>query len=273
MKIDNAIIGVDDKKCYQQLWPDVARIWNILGVTPRLYWVTNSKENFPYPSPYGTITKLPILPMYSRGFLWGEEQCSGYESMLARMYGCATASGVNILADIDMFPLSRRFFIDNLEIYKPDQMIILGASFEYFIMGHRFSSNYHVGKNTSFAKMIYLQRAPAWDVGYVQDAQRCTLEAQERDPQPWMDELHTFEYNDEYYLFQKLMTWVNDENNSAVILPRWRGKRVVLANLSENFDALITGGIDAHFRATEITDFDLVHRFADKVYERLTNYR
>lgn len=106
MRIDNVIFGVNADPMYYQFWNTVSKIFKVkFGIHPVLCFCGNVKPEYNLGEDYGTIIEFPIaedVPEYLHA-TWVRFYC-------AKMFPDA----VCLLGDIDMLPISRNFYIDNL---------------------------------------------------------------------------------------------------------------------------------------------------------------
>jgi hypothetical protein len=105
MKVDCAVMSVNDDPFYKDLWPVVSKVWSKrIGIKPILVNVT--KNNEPEKSEYGEIIKMPLIegiPEY-------------VQAQWARFWYASTMGDlVSIISDIDMIPISKRYFVGQIE--------------------------------------------------------------------------------------------------------------------------------------------------------------
>jgi len=146
MKIDYAIHSVDDNPLYADFWPLVSKIWKKrMGIEPILLVVKKSdtfKES-DYDSSYGTIINVNPEKEYEIYLqcLW-----------IRYWYPSQMPEKISIISDIDMFPISKKYFID--QIYNIDD--------EKYVHLNYFHDNlpscYHVSKGKNFKKVLDLPK-------------------------------------------------------------------------------------------------------------------
>lgn len=209
MKITNAIISVNDISCYQWFWPRVSRLWSVLGIHPILLWVTEKTDilEFPYPSDYGEIRILPIL-----------HNDAHQSSLLVRQYGCASIPGVNIPADIDLFPISKYFFVDRIEGIPDEDFAHISAELPYLGKRGKLPTAIYAGSSEVFTRVllspptIWKEVVP-WDRTFIEEFISYTGNL--------IGDQHM---DDESFIYQKAIKYAY-AGNPFHIFPRW-GRRL-----------------------------------------------
>lgn len=118
MKIRYALINCNTSPSYLGYWPAVARAWRKLGITPVLFFIRDS--NTEPPDADGIVHTMQPLPdveiavQYTWARFWG-----------AQLY----ADDVVAISDIDILPLSRDYFIDQLRDIPERRYVHLGGMF------------------------------------------------------------------------------------------------------------------------------------------------
>lgn len=236
MKIDNAIISVNDNTAYQWFWPRVSAIWNALGITPILYWVTETPEGtpFPYPSNYGEIRR--VRPLRNDSHL---------SCLLVRITGAVESSGINIISDIDLFPVSRTFFIGQLENISSDTLVHLSSELDYVAEYGKLPMAFYVAHNEVFRKFLTLgtsQETMLWNEDFIDDFIKITYN------------LDTYsKMNDEAYMFKKFIAYGHYQQ-PVHIFPRWGGRAWDLGYLERGDFTRWSSFIDMHFSPWRIAE-------------------
>lgn len=140
MKIDLAIMSSNDDPMYLDFWPVVSRQWKEkLGVDPvLLYFGTgNPSEEYGIVVNMGTdYENIPLATCWAR--YW---------------YPSLYSDKVSIITDIDMIPLSRQYFIDQIKDFPDSAYIHLNPCIETYT---RLPSCYHVAKGSTFKELLKL---------------------------------------------------------------------------------------------------------------------
>ena len=105
MKIDYAIMASDSNPDYLDFWEPVSKVWNIkMGITPILIHIGDG-DNIDIT--YGDVINMkPIegIPLH-------------LQAQWVRFWYMSTLGDkVGVISDIDMFALSRKYFVDKIEI-------------------------------------------------------------------------------------------------------------------------------------------------------------
>jgi len=138
MKIKYAIMGSDDNPLYLDFWPIVSELWNKkFGITPVLahFGTANPSTEF------GRVIKMPIIkeiPLYV--------QCQW-----SRYYLSCNMNDICIISDIDMLPLSKFYFVNQLRGIPDDKYVHLNPCLETY---PNLPACYHVAHSDIFKKVL-----------------------------------------------------------------------------------------------------------------------
>lgn len=230
MKIDNAIISVNDNSHYQFFWPLVSEIWYRLNrVHPVLYWVTDTLEGteFPYPSQYGEVRR--VRPLRNDSHL---------SCLLVRITGAVEVPGVNIITDIDLFPVSKTFFVDQLKDVLDENLVHLSSELDYVAEYGKLPMAFYVAQNTVFKRLLTLGTSHEtfkWNDDFMDDFVTVT------------QHLDTYsKMNDEAYMFKKLIAYGHHQYPVS-IFPRWGKRAWDLGYLERGNFTNCLSFIDMHF--------------------------
>lgn len=141
MKIDKVIMACDDKKYYLDFWPLVSKVWTLkFGIHPVLILFGNKKK-LNISEKYGTVVEFDKNP----------EALSHIEAQWVRYWYPITEPDTTwLISDIDMFPISKRYFIDTLLDVRDDAFINLNANGDYF------PACYNGGLGKTFTEVLEL---------------------------------------------------------------------------------------------------------------------
>ena len=118
MKIDYALMGSDTNPMYLDFWPITSKVWKKkFGITPVLGLITNEKEEI-ISDDYGLIIKINPIDGYEISL----------QTQLIRLYLPKFLNGNCIVTDIDMFPLSKDYFISNLLEYDDEDLLVMSSN-------------------------------------------------------------------------------------------------------------------------------------------------
>lgn len=146
MKIDFAIHSVDDNPLYSDFWPSVSKVWKSrFNIEPILVAVMN-KETFiqkNYSEEFGKVINIePVdgIPTHIQA------------QFIRFWYSINFPEQVSIISDIDMFPISKKYFIDNIKNIDSDKYVHLYSNFLPYL-----PVCYHVAKGKTFKEILHFK--------------------------------------------------------------------------------------------------------------------
>lgn len=145
MKIKYALHGVDSNPLYSDFWEPVSKIWKIkFDVVPVLLAVMEEEEfkSKKFDETYGKAINIkPIkgVPLHLQA------------QWIRYWYTINFPNEVSIVSDIDMFPLSKQYFVDQIEKIEDNKYVHL-----YSNMLPHLPACYHVAKGETFKKILRL---------------------------------------------------------------------------------------------------------------------
>jgi hypothetical protein len=117
MKIDYCLVGSDSNPFYLDFWPVISNVWkNKFNVTPVLGLICDEDSDL-YDDGNGLVKK------FKPGNCFSIEN----QAQLVRLYLSKYLNGNCIISDIDMIPLSKQYFIDDLKKYTEDELIVMSS--------------------------------------------------------------------------------------------------------------------------------------------------
>lgn len=142
MKLDLAIHSSDSNPLYLDFWPLVSRMWKQhIGVDPVLIYI-DENQSISIDETYGKVIRMkpiPGVPVYLQ-CLW-----------VRYWYPSQHPDKVSIICDIDMFPISKRYFLEQIKDVSDSKYVHLNP-----IKGAPLPSCYHVAKGYLFKKVLQL---------------------------------------------------------------------------------------------------------------------
>ena len=146
MKIDLAIHSSDSNPFYLDFWPLVSKVWKLkFDVTPLLVYI-DENHDIPIDTTYGIVLKykpIPGIPVYL--------QCLWVRYWIPSQY----PDKVSIISDIDMFPISRKYFLHSISQIPEYKYVHLNPDVS------NFPSCYHVALGSTFIEVLDL--AKTWE--------------------------------------------------------------------------------------------------------------
>lgn len=149
MKIQKVIHSCDDKEFYADFWPIVSKIWKLkFKVEPiLLYFGTNTMSE-----EYGTVIKMKVLDNIPLN-----TQCQ-----VARYWIPTTEPDTTwMTSDIDMLPISKQYFIDNISHIDDNKFVALNSDPREKYPNLLYSCCYNVAKGKTFTEILDLP--PTWE--------------------------------------------------------------------------------------------------------------
>ena len=145
MKIDYVILSSDNTPMYYDFWPIVRDLWiNIIGIKP--IFVHICEEDKIIDNGDHIIHKFKSI----------EGINSGLQSQLSRMYVTKFyPDSVCLTSDIDMLPLTKKYFTEITLPYSDDSLVILSA--DAYPNKVRYPICYNVGKGKIFNEVLDLE--------------------------------------------------------------------------------------------------------------------
>jgi hypothetical protein len=146
MKLDLVIHSSDSNPFYLDFWPLVSRVWKEgFGIEPILLYI-DENHDIPIDETYGKVVKMkpvPGVPLYL--------QCQ----WIRYWYPSQVPELVCMLSDIDMFPISKRYFVDQIANIPDTKYVHINPFHEYL------PCCYHIAKGSLFADVLKLE--PTWE--------------------------------------------------------------------------------------------------------------
>ena len=145
MKIKYALHSIDTHPLYKDFWNPVSKIWKLkFNIEPVLI-VIEEKEKFVlknYSTKYGTVVNIEPV----------ENIPTHLQAQWARFwYTVNFLDSVCIISDIDMFPISKKYFVEQIEKINDENYVHLYSNFY-----PHFCVCYHVAKGNTFKEVLGL---------------------------------------------------------------------------------------------------------------------
>jgi hypothetical protein len=152
MRIKYALMGSNENPLYLDFWPVVSKVWKeLFDITPVLGLIGNEESDL-YDDGNGLVIKLKTIDGLDDGLL----------SQIVRLYLPKFLDGNCIVSDIDMIPLSKKYFIDGLDEYSEEEFIIMSSHHPQTIDSNQYPMCYVAGNDKVFKELFNLD--DSWDV-------------------------------------------------------------------------------------------------------------
>ena len=186
MKIDQAILSSNSDSSYLDFWPIVSKLWKEkIGVEPILIYI-DEKQDVELSEEYGKVFRwkyIKNIPI-SIQVLW-----------IRYWFPTLFPNKVSIISDIDMLPLSKHYFIDQIKNVSENKYVHINPCIESY---GRIPSCYHIALGRTFKKVLNL-------------------------PERWEDSLsmlHQDFKNPKEKLTQTY--WFLDEDYPSLVIPKYK---------------------------------------------------
>lgn len=222
MKINYAIMGSNQNPMYLDYWPIISKIWKeIFDIVPVLGLICDEDSNF-IRDEYGLIKKFKEIKGID----------SGLQSQIIRLYLTKELNGNIIISDIDMAPLSKSYFIDQVKFFDETKIYVMSSDNAECNNNKEIPMCYNVSNSKIFSNMLEL------DDTWLEFANK-------------LNSLNFGWTTDQNYLWLKIQKLIQTNPNDVVLLKRgWSiGAEKRIDRLWWSYDPnLVTKGyyIDSH---------------------------
>jgi hypothetical protein len=222
MRIDYAIMGSNTNPMYLDFWPIISKTWKeVFNITPVLGLICDEDSDF-VKDEYGLVKKFKAI----------EGIDTGLQSQIIRLYLTKELTGNIVISDIDMVPLSKQYFIDQVVDFDSSKIYVMSSDNAECNNNKEIPMCYNISDSQLFARMLEL------DDTWVEFANR-------------LNSMGFGWTTDQNYLWLKVQQFKEQNPNDVVLLSRgWpRGADKRIDRLWWSYDAnLVKGGyyIDSH---------------------------
>lgn len=141
MKPDLVIHSSDSNPFYLDFWPLVSRVWKErFNIEPLLVFI--GEDDVPISETYGRVIRMkpiPDVPLYL--------QCQWIRFWIPSQF----PDKVCLLSDIDMFPISKRYFVRQIAHIPDSKYVHLNPTHQFIPVC------YHVAKGSTFKQVLGLE--------------------------------------------------------------------------------------------------------------------
>lgn len=149
MKIDYAIIGSDLNPLYLDFWPTVSKVWKkIFNITPVLGLICDENSDF-IEDEFGLVKKFKSIGEIDEGF----------QSQIIRHWLPKELNGNIIISDIDIVPLSRQYFIDQVNNFDDEKFYIMSSDHFECNRNREIPMCYNIANSNFYAEVLELDRS------------------------------------------------------------------------------------------------------------------
>ncbi|MBB6110908.1 hypothetical protein SAMN05421821_10977 [Mucilaginibacter lappiensis] len=142
MIIQKAIVSTDANPFYYDFWPLTATAWSNFKIAPVVAVIGDLNLNYEH----GLVIKVPLIDNIPTGFI---------AQVIRFIIPCLFPEEISVIGDIDMIPLSREYFTNQISQYDDDRIIIFSA--DAYKDQVRYPMCYIAAKGKFFQQIIGLK--------------------------------------------------------------------------------------------------------------------
>lgn len=196
MKIQKVIHSSNSNPLYLDFWPIVSKVWKrFFNIEPILLYL-NDNPDVNISSEFGPVVRinpLPNIPIELQT-LW-----------IRYWFPLTDPECVFMISDIDMIPLSKKYFVDNISNYSDDCYLHINPCIDTYGL---IPSCYHIAKGKKFEQVLQLDDFFEKDITKVMNFDTSYSNG-------W--------FNDEKYATHKINEYLKS-NNDLILIPRDGGQ-------------------------------------------------
>lgn len=220
MKIKYAIMGSNMNPLYYDFWPVISKVWKeVFNITPVLGLICDTDSDF-IQDEYGLVKKFKSIDGIDDGF----------QSQIVRFYLPSILDDVCVTSDIDMLPLSRKYFIDDITHFNESKFYVMTSDNPECLNNREYQMCYNIAKPEKFKDILRIEDS-------------------------WLDfvnKLHNLGFGwttDQRYLYEMINSY--EDKNDIVLMNRgFRGfanNRIDRAIWRYNTNSVVNGEyVDSH---------------------------
>lgn len=218
MKISYAIVSTDANPFYADFWKVVSEIWvKRFNIVPVLAFIGD--DSFPIDNTYGKVIRIkPIadIPIH-------------LQAQIVRFWvPTLFQDEVSIISDIDMIPISRKYFVEQVRFISDEYYCHLNPCISTY---GRLPACYHVAKGSLLKKLLDVDND--WEK-FIRKVLSCPIVLKETNQlqEPWFaDEIYSsakvLEVNNSNIL--KLIERKNGQNGYRIDRLNWKYHKLLLS--------------------------------------------
>jgi hypothetical protein len=146
MKIKYAIVGSNLNPLYIDFWPVVSKVWKtIFNITPVLALICDEDSDF-IEDEYGLIKKFKSIDNID----------TGLQSQIVRFYITKFLDDNCVISDIDMIPLSRKYFINQVDFFDDNKLYVMSSDNYECLNNKEYPMCYNIANPSKFIEILDL---------------------------------------------------------------------------------------------------------------------
>ena len=137
-------MGSDNNPTYLDFWPIISKTWKeVFNVVPVLGLICDEDSDF-FEDEYGLVKKFKMI----------EGIDVGLQSQIIRLYLTKLLKGTIIISDIDMVPLSKPYFIDQVGGFDEDKIYVMSSDHQECNLNREIPMCYNIADSQMFSDML-----------------------------------------------------------------------------------------------------------------------
>jgi len=146
MNIDYVVIGSNLNPLYLDFWPVISKVWKEkFSITPVLGLICDEDSDF-IESDFGIVKKFKQI----------DNLDTGLQSQIVRLYLPKLLSGNCLISDIDILPLSKKYFKDIPKLFNENDFVIFSADNPECLATRQFPMCYVLGNSDKYKEIFDL---------------------------------------------------------------------------------------------------------------------
>jgi hypothetical protein len=144
MVIDYVLMGSTLDPLYFDFWPVVSKVWKEkFNIIPVLGLISDRDTDM-YKTEYGFVKEFKAF----------DDINVGSQSQIVRMYLSKYLNGNCIISDIDIIPLSRKYFIDDINDYNDNDILVMSSHHYQTKHINQYPMCYVIGNSKNFDELF-----------------------------------------------------------------------------------------------------------------------
>jgi len=147
MKIKYAIMGSDLNPLYYDFWPIISKIWReVFDIIPVLGLICDEDSEL-IQDEYGLVKKFKAIDGIDISL----------QSQIVRFYLPSILNDISITSDIDMMPLSKQYFIENIKSLNSDKFYVMTSDNPECLTNKEYQMCYNIGTPKMFKNVLKIE--------------------------------------------------------------------------------------------------------------------
>jgi hypothetical protein len=147
MEIKYAVMGSNMNPIYYDFWSIISKTWKeVFNITPVLGLICDEDSDF-IQDEYGLIKKFKSI----------EGIDDALQSQIVRLYLPTILDDISITSDIDVVPLSKEYFIDNIKTFDENKFYVMTSDNPECLRNHEYQICYNTAKPQIFKNVLNIE--------------------------------------------------------------------------------------------------------------------